>query len=616
MDRPLAFDPNAKYQQECGSEPMQNDTFMCSILNVVIDHSMEDVTPMEPEEWIYLQKQDTKETRHRLKVPVLRVFGPVLRNPLIPPLQSACLYIHGAFPYMLARPVVAGPDGSLLRASPDSTSGVDWDDPSDVERIQDEIKVILENTLQSLELGSAEKKREDNSNNRKTLSKPNHPMIRKVSVVEGRGFYSFCPGPAAPFLRVEYYDPKFRWKVKLVLEKGLEVPQRYHPDPRQYDRIPSSSDDSLIVEESMVDDVLKFHCYEAHIPYTMQFFKDHNLAGMSYIHLRNGRIRGILPTRFSLNTKQHHVPLNMNDEHGCQELVHRSVFIQSNTPKVWLWPAASALTPPSLHQPSQGSMNSTTISSDESRPRDPKKLLGEILGGLCSDSNYNPPAKGTTCDMEIDCSIHEIQNVESVLTSLPSEQVERDKIQWRAVPSLQEIWREERSRMNKLLSPQLTQEVIQDILSQKDAQSAVQKSVAPPFTLNVKENASRSGARLAVRGMWSLVDVTAGLRQDFVRSLSNILERHRDAINKVDQQLLEQRHPLNAGSNHQRGTIASKNGVNPRRFEFSLSSPGLQDSSPDPSKCYTGPTMIEAVEALESSVATARARARGEAGSV
>ena len=84
---------------------------MCSVLNVVIDHSMEDPTPMEPEE--YHAGNNNKKT---VKVPVVRIFGPLLRDARRGPLQSACLYVHGAFPYLLARPVVAGPDGSLRQS--------------------------------------------------------------------------------------------------------------------------------------------------------------------------------------------------------------------------------------------------------------------------------------------------------------------------------------------------------------------------------------------------------------------------------------------------------------------------------------------------------------------
>ena len=35
----------------------------------------------------------------------------------------------------------------------------------------------------------------------------------------------------------------------------------------------------------------KYQTYESHIPYLHQFFIDHNLFGMDYIHLKDGRFR-------------------------------------------------------------------------------------------------------------------------------------------------------------------------------------------------------------------------------------------------------------------------------------------------------------------------------------
>lgn len=219
-------------------ETMQEDasrTF-CSILNVVIDHSMEPPNPlMEPEEWKQQRetqnKKDTSNSNTRL-VPVIRVFGPVLRHSehqhYYQPLQSACLYIHGAFPYLLARPVMAGPDGSLRRASPGSGQ-VDWDNAASIERIVNTIAATLETSLHSLDMYGKEDSKNNNSDAPAKAKTGSHPIVRKVTVVEGRGFYTYCPGPPAPFLRVEYYDPKLRWKVKMMLERGLELPLSYHP---------------------------------------------------------------------------------------------------------------------------------------------------------------------------------------------------------------------------------------------------------------------------------------------------------------------------------------------------------------------------------------------------
>lgn len=184
---------------------------MCSVLNVVIDHTMEPITPLEPEEWKNSKEncdgkdaacvEDNGDRDNHLEVPVIRIFGPLLRDPHSQPLQSACLYIHGAYPYILARPVVAGPDGSIY-TTPSTTTHVNWDDPDDVESIQSEIQATLEETLQSSFLDQEMDSKDGADRKRAKSSKRNAPIIRKVTVVMGRGFYTFCPGPYASFLRV------------------------------------------------------------------------------------------------------------------------------------------------------------------------------------------------------------------------------------------------------------------------------------------------------------------------------------------------------------------------------------------------------------------------------
>jgi hypothetical protein len=198
---------------------------MCSVLNVVIDHTMETVTPMEAEEWDSKNKNGDddedineknrqeckKEKDDNLLVPVIRIFGPLLRDPHSQPLQSACLYIHGAFPYFLARPAVAGPDGSLY-PSPTTTTHVDWDNHDEVEEIKAEIQATLEETLQSsfLDKGFNANTEDDYSSRKINKQEGRHcPIIRKITVVEGRGFYTFCPGPSTFFLRIGKFSLQF-----------------------------------------------------------------------------------------------------------------------------------------------------------------------------------------------------------------------------------------------------------------------------------------------------------------------------------------------------------------------------------------------------------------------
>ena len=474
-------------------------TTFCSVLNVVVDHVMKSPTPLEPEEF---QQQQAKRKNQRLslQVPVLRVFGSVLRPESVnssgaTPTQAACLYIHGAFPYILARPVLAGPDGSLIQASP-SSQHVNWDSVESVRRVVPHITTVLEESLQSMELGDWNNNNSNSNGNKSTTDfksqqkqQSQSRIIRRVTVVQGRGFYTYCPGPPAPFLRIEYYNPKLRWKVKLQLERGLELPSLYHPDPPQYSR-----------NHAALEDLLKFHCYEAHIPYTMQFFKDYNLAGLSYIHLSNGRLRGRLPS-------------------GSTDVDDRSKFTRSNTPSCYTWqdyqlPSFSPNNdPPHILQSSPLSPAMTGIKPSQ-------------VDTHQSTTSWKAPAKETSCSIELDCTVQDIMNIKAILTTMPSDQDERDAIQWRAVPSLQEIWKQERHRMQKLLPPSC------DFLSHFSQAK---------FTLNVKQGASRPGAKLAARGMKSLVNVTPGLQDELHRALKQIVDRHEGAVAHVDESIRQRR---------------------------------------------------------------------------
>jgi len=335
---------------------------LCSVLITVIDHVMVDPTPLEEEEFqdvnaAYvnpsekesnslckmsdleklstpsMKKSDVlgtpgldapKPSSPKIQVPLMRIFGPIIRrrrrsgssSGILEPQQSACLYIHGAFPYLLARPVIAGPDGSIHRsvlnsgvASYDAASSqdtgsfywdeagqdermyTDWDSVEAVERLIPAIQRNLEESIRSSILHGFGRHGIDETastnpyaqqqmeRRRKQLKK----VIRRITVVVGRGFYGYTPGPPAPFLRVEYYDPSQRWRVKASLERGLSVPIVFHPDPLQYQATDTSNTEAALEistgtssdrDDISASDTLKFHCYEAHIPYTMQFFKD------------------------------------------------------------------------------------------------------------------------------------------------------------------------------------------------------------------------------------------------------------------------------------------------------------------------------------------------------
>lgn len=109
--------------------------------------------------------------RNSISVPVLRFFGPIIRRDLASttethvfpePVQSACLYVHNAFPYLLARPIIAGPDGVGGRPMMFTTTDedifsnlssqsphVDWDSAAEVERIVPDITELLECAIQA-----------------------------------------------------------------------------------------------------------------------------------------------------------------------------------------------------------------------------------------------------------------------------------------------------------------------------------------------------------------------------------------------------------------------------------------------------------------------------------
>lgn len=74
-------------------------------------------------------------------------------------------------------------------------------------------------------------------------------------------------------------------------------------------------------------------------------------------------------------------------------------------------------------------------------------------------------------------SVTSILNVLQVMTELPDDD---ESVHWRAVPSLYEIWQEERRRMAKLVPPQ------GDFLSESSSSSAR----PPSLTLDVKKGSA------------------------------------------------------------------------------------------------------------------------------
>ena len=292
-----------------------HDKNIVSILNLVVDHVMMPPSPLEEDEFKWKLERNKKRVANEngqelsqesdfieedIQVPVIRIFGPIIRGRAMPNpngngngnitqntgegriRQSGCVHIHGAYPYLLARPVKAGPDGSsyIYRACRGDRAKkvdfkIDWDDADSVALIVDDIHLKLENALRSsLEHASSPRKQDPHPTNNSSQLR----FIRQVTVVCGRGFYTFCNGPIAPFFRVEYYNPTHRWRVKIMLERGFDMPIEYHPEGAKC--MQNAGQKSTSMDDIEID-VMKFRCYEAHIPYTMQFFKV-SCVGWSY----------------------------------------------------------------------------------------------------------------------------------------------------------------------------------------------------------------------------------------------------------------------------------------------------------------------------------------------
>ena len=180
----------------------QGQPLLCSILNLVFDHTMEEPSQLEPEEYKLSQElQKDTSKKYKIRVPVIRIFGPILRreNLLVkhPPVQSACLYIHGAFPYLLARPRIAGPDGSIHKCLGKSDNGgdwLDWDDPEQVKLALPKLQELLEEDIENRYSPADEKGNGDVESSTRPAS-THFRVVRRLSVEIGRGFFTFCQGP-------------------------------------------------------------------------------------------------------------------------------------------------------------------------------------------------------------------------------------------------------------------------------------------------------------------------------------------------------------------------------------------------------------------------------------
>lgn len=95
---------------------------------------------------------------------------------------------------------------------------------------------------------------------------------------------------------------------------------------------------------------------------------------------------------------------------------------------------------------------------------------------------------------------------------------DKEVLHWQAVPSWREIWQKRKASMTELVPPS-------------------NGFLIQGLTLNVKKEAVKPGARLVVKGMRGLVNVTLGLQENFQLVLKGIVERHSGAVQRIDDYL-------------------------------------------------------------------------------
>lgn len=109
-------------------------------------------------------------------------------------------------------------------------------------------------------------------------------------------------------------------------------------------------------------------------------------------------------------------------------------------------------------------------------------------------------------------------NVNDIMTKLPT-QSEMD-IHWRAVPSLREIWAEERQRMAQLLPPK------ENFLSGDNGDLS--------YTLSVKKGARTPGSKSAFDGNKQLFNASPSLETDFQRAMNDIIEKYEPILDNLE----------------------------------------------------------------------------------
>lgn len=127
------------------------------------------------------------------------------------------------------------------------------------------------------------------------------------------------------------------------------------------------------------------------------------------------------------------------------------------------------------------------------------------------------------------CIASNLLNLNDIIADVPDD----PEVQWRAVPSLREIWAEERQRMADLLPPK-DNFLSGDSISQQSNQVDKVKTENLPFTLSVKKGADRPGSLLALIGSRKLFESSPGLEIEFKRALADIMLKHSQNLNNIE----------------------------------------------------------------------------------
>ncbi|OQV19264.1 DNA polymerase zeta catalytic subunit [Hypsibius exemplaris] len=166
------------------------------------------------------------------RAPVIRIFGAT------PAGQTVCMHIHRVFPYIYipydgSEPV----DAYLHQFASSLDHALNFDAKSEVAGVNDA-----------------------------TVSTPaprhnNGPQqhVFKISIVKGIPFYGFYEHEVL-YLKIYFYNPASIKRALKLLVDGAILRKSFQP-------------------------------YEAHIPYILQFFMDHNLQGMNFINIKAFQFR-------------------------------------------------------------------------------------------------------------------------------------------------------------------------------------------------------------------------------------------------------------------------------------------------------------------------------------